>query len=459
MNISTLPEEYQAAFKDADIRGHYPYEIDETVAYRVGRALVALMKAKTVVVARDMRISSPSISDALIQGIRDGGGTVQDIGLVPTTALYYASGTWQSWGVMVTASHNPPDYSGLKIVRPGAIPLTKVSGLKEIQQYVKKFSSEEKVAGQRGKKQTRKILRSYIKAMEREVPLTSTKPLKIVADAGNGMASMMLSELSKSSAYKIDILNKTLDGTFPARASNPMLRKNQGPIRQALKSGSYDLGISFDGDGDRVAFFLPNGKMLNGAVVGAMFAEQLLVDQPEATFVDTVFNSRIYHEVVRKAGGKVKKARVGHSFIKEMMRKHDAIFACEHSGHYYFKANFYTDSSLLALRYMVRAIAAGGGGVEETVRPYQKYHQTEEILVKVADKQAVLKKVAQQYQKQAGTKIHKFDGVTVDRGDVWFTVKQSVTEDALKFLVEAPKRAQARATQKEIHQFLKDNST
>ena len=456
MTKKELPLQYQAAFKNADIRGIYPTEIDEVVAYRVGRALPYVLQAKQVVVARDMRCSSPKLYTALIDGVRNSGGEVIELGLVPATALYYAAGTWQCWGVMVTASHNPADYNGLKIVQPGAVPLTNASGMKVVQKFVRTYKSTDyPIVKKRGQKRSRKIVRTYVKAMERAVALPkSSKPVRIVADAGNGMASVMLAELSTDSAYKIKVLNAKLDGTFPARASNPMLRKNQRPIREALKTGCYDLGISFDGDGDRVAFFLPNGTMLNGAVAGAMIAEQLLRKQLGASCVDTVFNSRIYRETVRRAGGKIKVARVGHAFIKEQMRKHETIFACEHSGHYYFQDNYYADSALLAVRSLVRAIIEHDGDVMTATKPYRQYHQTEEILIEVADKKAVLAAVAEKYQALPDTTITKFDGVTVDQSDAWFTVKPSVTEDALKFVVESKSTKRAKAVQAELHQFL-----
>lgn len=454
MHYMTLPDDFKAAFKDADIRGRYPHEINEVLAYRVGCALVLLLEAKEVIVARDMRSSSPAVMQALCEGARDSGGHVLDLGLMPTTVLYRASGDWDAWGVMVTASHNPADQNGLKIVRPGAVPLTKATGLQKIQRYVEQFSIEKQIKVRRGNKTKRTCLRSYVRTIEREVPLTASKPLKIVADAGNGMASVMLSALHKNPAYTIDVLNETLDGTFPVRASNPMLRKNQRPIRQALQRGSYDLGVSFDGDGDRIAFFLPNGTMLNGAVAGAMIAEQIIATHPKATCVDTVFNSRIYRETVRAAGGVIKKARVGHAFIKNQMRKHDAVFACEHSGHYYFRANYYADSSLLALRYMMQAILNTGGDMTAAVRPYQMYYQTEEILVEVPDKKAILKKLQEKYSKQTDSTVRVFDGVNVELSDVWFTVKPSVTEDALKFVVESHQKKRAVAVQKELQQFL-----
>ena len=461
MDTVRLPTQYHAAFKDADIRGVYPGEINEVVVYRVGRSLPKVLQAKQVVVARDMRCSSPQLHRALIAGIRDSGGQVWDLGLVPTTAMYYATGVGTTWGVMVTASHNPADYNGLKIVKPGAEPLTNASGMKEVQRFVRTYTDTDyPVVNRRGEKRTRQIIRTYVRAMERQIPLPVVKkPVRIVADAGNGMASMMLAQVKSESAYTIEVLNPELDGTFPVRASNPMLRKNQRPIKHALKTGKYDLGVSFDGDGDRVAFFLPNGQMLNGAVVGAMLAEQMLQTQPGATFIDTVFNSLIYRETIKRAGGKVKTARVGHAFIKEQMRKHQAIFACEHSGHCYFQANYFADSAILAMRYMIKAILQAEGDVKTAVRHYLTYHQTEEILITVPDKNAVMTAVAEKYQALPDAVIAKFDGVSVDQGDVWFTVKPSVTEDALKFVVESKSTKRAKAVQSELHQFLQTHAS
>ena len=450
--MEQLPPEYLAAFKDADIRGVYPSEIDETLVHRIGYWLGSEWKLSEIVVARDMRLSSPVLHEALCLGLRQAGVKVHDLGLVSTPVLYFASGEWEMWGVMLTASHNPADYNGLKIVRPGAVPMTNATGLRTVKRLVKTAVPPD--AKKQAPLKKRSLTLAYCNVMRRVVPLAQKPTVRVLADAGNGMGATVLEKVASQSGLTVKTINQTLDGSFPARASNPMLKKNQRPIKKELKEKAYDLGIAFDGDGDRVAFFTPQGTMLNGAVVGAVIAAEILRDQPGATCIDTVFTSRVYPETVRAAGGKLKRARVGHSYIKEQMRKHDAVFACEHSGHYYFRDNCYADSSLLALFYFVRALQAAEGDLKRLLRPYQRYHQTEEILIAVTDKKAVLTAVAEHYQTKVDTKVKLFDGVTVDRGTCWFTVKPSVTEDALKFVVESENKAEAETTQKEVQAFL-----
>lgn len=448
--MTDLPERYHASFKDADIRGRYPTEINELTVYRVGVHLVQQHKLHTVAVARDMRESSPALQQALTQGIRDAGATVLDLGLVPTPVLYHASGRLAVWGVMVTASHNPAAYNGLKIVRPGAVPLTNGTGLRELEKSLTQSVTPVK---NRGKKIRRSVWSSYLKDSTAAVSLPKTGDLHIVADVGNGMSAELLQRAQQLLPGKLTILNETLDGTFPARGSNPMLRKNQRPIRDAMRTGKYDVGIACDGDGDRVAFFDAKGRMQNSAAVGAVLIERLLRAHPGATAVYTVFTSKVYEEAIIRAGGVAKKARVGHAFIKETMRQHDAVFACEHSGHFYFRDNYYADSVWLALRHLVAALEEEQKSLADLLRPYNYYTQTEEVLLHVTNKNKVLQALAAHCKPKA-KRVVRYDGVSVYHADYWFVVKPSVTEDALKFIVEAPKAATARLQQKKLRALL-----
>ncbi len=447
-----LPERYQVAFKSADIRGRYPNEINETLVYRIGYVLGTNWKLKSILVARDMRLSSPDLHKSLCLGLRHAGVEVYDLSLVPTTVLYFASGDLGVWGVMITASHNPKDFNGLKIVMPGAVPLTDKTGLNELKKYV--VSEPDSTCKTLPKLRKISLIKKYLDTMIGSIDVKIDTDIKIICDAGNGMSAKILEKVPKKLGLSIGSINTQLDGNFPMRASNPMLRNNQKPIKTALKEKFYNLGVSFDGDGDRVAFFTPNGTMINGALVGAIIASELIKDNPGATFVNTVFTSRVYSDVVKSRGGKMKKAKVGHSYIKEQMRKHDAVFGCEHSGHYYFKTNFYADSSILALLYFLKALNNHGGDIYKLIKEYQLYYQTEEVLVEVVDKKKVLDTIVSTYDKGNNT-VKKFDGVTVDMGDVWFTVKASVTEDALKYVVESRDKKLALVKQKEIHSFLK----
>lgn len=453
---SVLPEAFARAFKDADIRGIYGSELDEVVAYRVARAFVELFKLTQVVVARDMRLSSPALHEAFVDGVRDAGANVIDIGLMETPALYYASGALDAYGVVITASHNPKEYNGLKLVKAGAIPLTGRTGLNEIKKrIVKNRFTEPK---ERGKHIKKSLLAEYKRYIKSRVRVRSKHPVRVVVDAGGGMASVLESLFDSGLPIDATTINFELDGTFSARGSNPTLAKNQRPIQAELQSGTYDFGIAFDGDADRVAFFDENGHYINSAVIGALLAEHLLVKNPGATFIYTVFTSKVYEETIRALGGKPVLARVGHAFIKEVMRKHDGLFACEHSAHFYFKDNYYADSGILAFLYVLEAFGnarAEGQTFSDMVRPFERYHQTEEVLIAVADKKATLAAVEAWYAEKNPESIERRDGILIHFSDHWLVVKESVTEDALKFIVESPEKRIAVAAQKELRTLLR----
>ncbi|MCD5381856.1 MAG: phosphomannomutase/phosphoglucomutase [Candidatus Pacebacteria bacterium] len=452
----TLPKEYKKAFKDADIRGVYPTQINEVTTYRTARAFVQHFGLKKVIVARDMRVSSPALRNAFVQGVTDAGAEAIDIGMVGTPAMYYASGTMKAHGVVITASHNPKEYNGLKLVLPGAVPVTNASGLKAILKLVERgtFAASKK----KGRVTKTDVFPAYKKYVAGKVKVKSDRKVRVVMDAGNGMATTFKSVLTDTLPVTTKKLFFKLDGSFPNRDSNPTLKKNQKAIVAELKTGKYGFGVSFDGDVDRVAFFDEKGWYINSAVIGAMLAKYALQKKKGLPFVYTVFTSKIYEETIKQYGGKAVRARVGHAFIKEQMRKHDAFFGCEHSAHFYFKDNFYADSGILAFLQVLAAYteaAKEGQTFSEMIAEFGVYHQTEEILVKVPDKKKALEKVAAKYGKMKSCTVKKFDGVTVTFKDYWFVVKQSVTEDALKFVVEAPEKELAEAKKKELHVFLK----
>jgi len=454
----TIPTDWKQAFKDADIRGVYPTEIDETVTYRVARAFVEHFSLREVIVARDMRLSSPSLRDAFVAGVRDGGADVLDIGEVDTPALYYASGTYNLPGVVITASHNPKQYNGLKLVLAGAVPLTNKTGLGAIQKQV--VHNQFKPTQTRGKIKKKAILKEYANYVKSSVQFQPCRPLKVVVDAGNGMATVLAPLLCKELPIEITPLFFELDGTFPNRGSNPTLAKNQHAIKTILKTGDFDFGVAFDGDVDRVAFFDEQGNYINSAVVGALITKKLLEQHPKSNHVYTVFTSKIYEETIKEFGGKALKARVGHAFIKELMRKKEAVFGCEHSAHFYFKDNFYADSGILAFLYVAVAYAdtltQASVSFSDFITPFNRYFQTEEVLVKVMDKKKAIDAIAGHFKRQPGYKVERYDGVTISADDYWFVVKQSVTEDALKFVVESASKRLAKEKQKEILKDLRN---
>ncbi|MCA9356835.1 phosphomannomutase/phosphoglucomutase [Candidatus Nomurabacteria bacterium] len=443
-----LKADYKRAFKDADIRGIYPTEIDEELAYFVARAFVEEFSYSKIVVARDMRLSTPALHEAFVKGANDSGASVVDIGMVHSPALYFASATLNLPGVMITASHSPKEYNGMKLVHAGAIPLTEKSGLKAVRKRIEKgvFASEVK----RGKTTTKDVLKAYQKFVLKGYQAKKLAGLKIVADAGNGMAGVLMPLLVEKLPAKFEVIFGDLDGRFPNRGSDPTLSKHQKPLRTQLKKGGYDFGIAFDGDSDRVAFLDEKGNYINSAVIGAMVAERLLVKNPAARIGYTGLTTRSYEESILASGGKPVLMKVGHAFIKEAMRQKDVLFACEHSGHFYFKDFFFTDSVTLTFLYVLDAYAEAKDKnmtFSEMIKPHLKYQQTEDVVVMVKDKKLALEKVEAYLNSLEPKSIKHFDGLVVDFGETWGMVKPSVTEYALKIMFESKAKKTAQAMQ------------
>lgn len=452
---SPLPQKYKAAFKNADIRGVYPEEINEVVAYRVARAFVSEYQYGTVLLGRDMRLSSPSLRKAFIKGANDAGSDVIDLGLVGTPALYFASGTLNLPGAMITASHNPKEYNGIKLVEPQGIPLTEKHGLGSIRKRIEQEKYNTPV--KKGTVRKKNILHAYKKYLRDFTHIDAPRKLKIVVDAGNGMGTTFKPILGKGQPLTIIPLFFKFDGTFPNRDSNPTLAKNQKPIKEAIKKHTPDFGVAFDGDVDRVAFFDEKGRYINSAVIGALIADYMLKKKIAKRFIYTNFTSKSYYDAIIENKGKAFRAPVGHAFIKRLMREKDAAFACEHSAHFYFRSNFYTDSGIITLLRIAEIVAEGlkeKKTFSQIIKPYDRYFQTEEILIAVPDKDAGIEAIAKHF-KQKPLEQDMFDGLRMVYADVWFVVKKSVTEDALKFVVESPQKKRALEVQKEIHAVLK----
>ncbi len=453
INISA---DYKSAFKDADIRGVYPSELDEEVTYLIARSFVDEFSLGSVIVARDMRLSSNVLREAFCKGVTDAGADVIDIGLVHTPLLYFASGSMQLPGVVITASHSPKDYNGLKLVLPGAIPLTEKHGLGAIRRRMEKGIFNEAV--ERGKVRAKDIKKAYLKFV-----LTGMKPrnfsgLKVAVDCGNGMAGILMPLLEPKLPIKFSTLFSELDGRFPNRGSDPTLKKNQRQISKLLKTEKHDFGLAFDGDADRIAFFDETGKFVNSAAIGALIAERLLLREPGAKIVYTNLTSRVYEERIKAGGGVPVIARVGHTFIKETMRQKDVLFGCEHSGHYYYKDYFYTDSVVLTLRYVLEAYTEAkkkGETFSQMMKPYHCYEQTEDVIVEVKNKPKALASVYEYLMNKKPKKVKKYDGFMVDYGEVWGSVKISVTEPALKMMFEGYKKKTAQALQDEVVEYVK----
>jgi phosphomannomutase len=450
----TLLADYKRAFKDADIRGIYPTEIDDELAYFIGRAFVEEFGYKKLIVGRDMRVSTPALYDAFIKGATESGASVVDVGMVHSPAVYFASGTMDLPGVMITASHSPKQFNGMKLVHAQAIPLTEKNGLGQIRRRIEKGKF---VDIKKGKVVNKDVLKAYQKFVLKGRKSKKLEGIEIVADTGNGMAGVLVPLLQEKLPVKFDVMFPKLDGTFPNRGSDPTLSKHQKQLKERLKKKNYDFGISFDGDSDRIAFLDEKGKYINSAVIGALIAERMLARNPKAKIGYTMLTSRSYEEAIRESGGKPVLMRVGHAFIKESMRKNDVLFACEHSGHFYFKDYFFTDSVTLTLLEALDAYAEAkkeGKTFGEMMKPYLKYQQTEDVIVKVKDKKVTLAKTEAFIKKMKPKVIKKFDGLIVDFGDVWGGVKPSVTEYALKVMFESAKKKEAKEAQDKIVKYV-----
>ena len=452
-----LPIDFARAFKDADIRGISALEIDDDLAYSVARAFVEEFKYKKVVVGRDMRVSTPSLAEAFMAGVRDSGADVIDVGMTHSPMLYFASGTLNLPGVMITASHSPAKYNGLKLVEPGAVPLTKPTGLSAIERRVKagKFKTPKK----RGSRQVKDVRKAYQAYILKGIKKPTLEGITLAVDVGNGMASILMPLLEEKLPIKFTALFADMDGTFPNRGSDPTIKKHQKALKAELLSKKYDFGILFDGDADRIAFLDENGEYVNCAVIGALIARRMLVDSPKAGMVFTNLTSRVYEESIKAAGGKALRAKVGHAFLKRKMVETGALFGCEHSGHFFFREFFNTDSVVFTLRYVLEVYVAAkknGQTFSELVQPYQKYQQLEDVVIDVVDKKAALVKVEQFIAKQfPQAQVKKFDGLYVTTKDAWGAVKPSVTEHALKVLFEGHKKVAALAVQKELVAYIK----
>lgn len=450
--METTPEaNYARAFKPADIRGIYPTEIDATVAYQVARAFVDEFGYKTVVVGYDMRLSTPELSHAFVNGLRDAGANVIDVGMVRSPMLYFASGTLNLPGAVITASHSPKEYNGIKLVAPQAIPLTAETGLSAIKARID--SGVFKEGKKRGTYKRKSLRREYETYVLKDFDRKKTKGMTIATDIGNGMAGVSMAALDVKLPATFPMIYAKPDGRFPNRGSDPCLTENQQGLKKAIKKHKADFGVGFDGDGDRIAFLDEKGEFVNCAAIGALISTRLLEKEPKAGIVFTNLTSRIFEETIRAHKGKPVRARVGHTFLKKKMRDTGAIFGAEHSGHFFWRDFFNTDSTILTLLAVMDVYADAkveGKTFSQMMAPYMVYEQTEDVVVEVRDKQAAMTAMVQFVTTLKPKKVTKFDGFFVDFGDVWGSVKPSVTEFAIKLMFESTSKTKAEQMQKKL---------
>jgi phosphomannomutase len=424
-------------FKAYDVRGIVPDELTPDGAYRIGRGLVLALRPETVAVGRDMRVSSPLIAGALIDGIRDQGADVVDLGLVSTDGLYFAVGKFgYPAGVMVTASHNPAEYNGLKICREEARALSLDGGLGEIRDLAVAGNFPDSEGGRRGDLSERTILDAYAEHVLSLVDVAKIRPLKIAIDAGNGMAGSTVARVFRDLPCEIVPLYFELDGTFPNHPANPLEPENVTDLQRAVLTEKCDLGAAFDGDADRVFLIDERGQFVGGDMVTAMVAVKMLERSPRAAVVYNLICSRSVPETIERLGGRPIRSRVGHSYIKATMRKEDAVFGGEHSGHFYFRDNWYADSGMIALLTLLQLISEANEPVSAVLRPLDTRVRSGEINSEVTDPRGTTEQVEAAYRAQGAT-IDHLDGVTVEFPTWWFNLRSSNTQPLLRLNVEA----------------------
>lgn len=456
MASATDTDRVAAIFKAYDVRGVVPDELTPELAYKIGRALVVYLGADTVAVGRDMRVSGAALAGGLIDGIRDQGADVVDLGLVSTDALYFAVGKFgYPAGVMITASHNPPEYNGFKICREEARALSLEEGIGQIRDLVIAADYPVPADGRRGDVVARDVLGAYAEHVLSLIDASKLRPLKIAVDAGNGMAGELVPRLFAHLPCEVIPLYFELDGTFPNHQADPSKAENVRELQQAVMQHGCDLGAAFDGDADRVFVVDERGQRIGGDMVTAMVAIAMLAKHPGAAICYNLICSRSVPETITAHGGRPVRTPVGHSLIKKIMREEDAVFGGEHSGHFYFRDNWYADSGMIALLTVLQLVSESGRSLSETLRPLDTRVRSGEINLKVGDKAGTLVRIESSYRAQGAT-IDRLDGVTVEFPDWWFNARPSNTEPLLRLNIEADTPERLDRATKEVLALIQD---
>ncbi len=425
-------------FKAYDVRGLYPSEIDEEVARQVGRGFVAYLGAKRIGVSRDMRISSPGIAAAFIQGAREQGADVVDYGMLATDMLYFGVVKDElEGGAQITASHNPKQYNGVKMVRAGALPLSGDAGLGEIRDTIL-HDRLPSLAAIPGSVTPRNIVFEYIEKVMSFIDADAIKPFTVVLDAGSGMAGLVAPLLFDQLPCKTTKLCFDIDGNFPNHEANPLIEENRRDITEEVVRQDADVGIAWDGDADRCFFIDGDGGFVPGDFITALLAEAFLLKHPGATIIYDLRASRAVKDTVERHGGRALMNRVGHAFIKRRMRDEDGIFAGEGTGHYYFRDFSYADNGFIPALLILELMSKKNQSLRDLLRPLrERYFISGEINTKVASMNDVPKKLEAIERRFKDGQIARLDGLSVDYPDWHFNVRASNTEPLLRLNLEA----------------------
>ena len=419
-------------FKAYDVRGVVPDDLDADLAGDIGAAFARWSGARSIVVGRDCRLSSPELAAAIGHGATSSGVDVIDLGLASTDLLYFASGSLDMPGIMLTASHNPKQYNGMKFCLAGAKPVGEDTGLREIRAMVE--ARRPPSAGEPGSVEPRDLLDAYVEHVLSFVDVDAMRPLTIVADTANGMGGLVVPAVMERLPVTLHHLYPELDGTFPNHPADPIDPENQRDLKAAVLEHGADIGLAFDGDADRVFLIDELAHDVSGSLLTALVAIAMLEREPGAKIVHNLICSWTVPEVIREHGGQAVRTRVGHSFIKQVMAETGAIFGGEHSGHYYFRENYRADSGLIAAVAALGVLSKAARPLSEILAPLRRYDASGEINSVVDDQQGRIEAIAAHY---ADGRQDRLDGLTVEFGDWWCNVRPSNTEPLLRLNAEA----------------------
>jgi phosphomannomutase len=419
-------------FKAYDVRGVVPDDLDEDVARRIGSAFAEWAATSRIAVGHDCRLSSPSLATAIHEGIAMRGVEVVDLGLASTDLLYFSSGSLDVAGVMLTASHNPPQWNGLKFCLAGAKPVGQDTGLEEI----RALAEEDKYPPNPspGTVVHRSMLEPYVDHVLSLIDRSSIAPLTVVADTANGMGGLVVPPVMARLPVTFVHLYPELDGTFPNHPADPIQPENQQDLKRMVLEQGADIGLAFDGDADRVFFVDERAEGVSGSEVTALVAQAMLKRYPGAAIVYNLICSWAVPEVILENGGTPVRTRVGHSFIKQVMAETGAVFGGEHSGHYYFRDNYRADSGLIAAAVVLEQLSKAGVPLSQLMEPFRRYKSSGEINTRVVDQHGIIERIAAAF---ADGRQDRTDGLTVEFDDWWFNVRPSNTEPLLRLNVEA----------------------
>lgn len=442
-------------FKSYDIRGIFPSEIDEESAEQIGKLFIDCTGAKKVVVGRDMRLSSPLLFAPLVKGITEQGADVYDMGQVPTECLYFAVGKYDyDAGIIITASHNPKEYNGFKMIKKDIDEFSMIRG-KDLLGFFSK--NQVTKTNKKGRLENIGILEEYLDYVFSKINAANLKPFKVVIDAGNGMAGKVIPLIEKRLPIEIVSLNFKLDGNFPAHPSNPLEKGVTNQVQEAVKKEKADFGLIFDGDADRIFLIDDLGNFIQGDITLLLLANHILKEKPGAVIAYNTICSKAVPELIKKWGGKPIRTPVGFVNVREALIKNKGLMGGELSGHYCFKDNFYGDSSVIAFLILLNFLSQSNKKVSEIITDFSPYVKSSEINFEfefeVEDRESVLTKIK---EKHKDAKQDYLDGVTVEYDDWWFNIRPSNTEPLLRLIIEAKTKELLEKKKKELSALIEN---